>query len=144
MAAVETVHVYDVMTDDVIFVNEDELLMTAAQLLGECDVGALPICDDNGNLQGILTDRDIVVRCVAMGKDPTITPVAEIESDGVVTVEPSDRVVRAAELMTEHRVRRLPVCSDGKLVGMISQADIARNLPPTPVGELVTAISAIE
>lgn len=129
------------MTKDPIYVREHDSLQHAAEMMANSDVGSLPICDNSGHLEGILTDRDIVVRAVAQGRDPARTAVKEIETDRPMGVNPGDTLDRAASMMEEHRVRRIPVVEDGRLVGIVSQADIARNLPHDKTGHVVSTIS---
>jgi CBS domain-containing protein len=131
----------DIMSRDVTVIREEESVRTAAERLAGEDVGALPICDREQNIKGMLTDRDIVVRVVARGKDPAQTTARELEMGEVVTVRPDDSIERAEDLMAQHQVRRLPVVENGKVVGMISQADIARNAPSGDAGRMVENIS---
>jgi CBS domain-containing protein len=95
----------------------------------------------NGNLLGTVTDRDIALRVVAEGKDPQATPVEEIASTDVVTVGPDDDLDAALEMMAKHQVRRLPVVEDGRLIGIIAQADVAREGNEKDVGHAVEEIS---
>lgn len=117
----------EIMTDRVISIDRDEPVSAAARLLKRHNVGALPVCDGDGRLRGMVTDRDIVLRCVADDRDPTITPVGEIMSRGIVTTTPFDEVADAARLMSEDQVRRLPVTDRGRVVGMITLCDMARS-----------------
>jgi CBS domain-containing protein len=131
----------DVMTRNVTVIGEDETVRTAAERLAADEIGALPICDAQEHLKGMLTDRDIVVQVIARGKDPAQTRAAELEKGEVVTVRPEDSLERAEDLMARHQIRRLPVVENGKVVGMISQADIARNAPSADAGRMVGEIS---
>ena len=115
------------MSDKVVCISQDEPVSAAAKLLKRCNVGALPVCDEKKKLRGVLTDRDIVTRCVAAGADPRETPISEIMSRGIVTAAPFDEVEQAAKVMSGDQVRRLPVLSEGRLVGMLSLCDLARN-----------------
>ena len=119
--------VCDVMSDKVVCISQNEPVSAAAKLLKQCNVGALPVCDGQKKLRGVLTDRDIVTRCVAAGADPQATAVSEIMSRGIVTATPFDEVEQAAKVMSGDQVRRLPVLSEGRLVGMLSLCDLARN-----------------
>ena len=119
--------VCDVMSDKVVCIGQNEPVSAAAKLLKQCNVGALPVCDGQKKLRGVLTDRDIVTRCVAAGADPRETAVGEIMSRGVVTATPFDAVEQAAKVMSGDPGRRLPVLSEGRLVGMLSLCDLARN-----------------
>lgn len=118
-------YIKDMMTRHAVSVGQDEPVTAAARLLKRDNIGSVPVCDDKGALQGIITDRDIVLRCVAAGVDPEQTTVREIMTTGVYTVSPSDTVETAAVLMGKAQVRRLPVCENGTLVGMLSLGDLA-------------------
>ena len=119
--------VCDIMSDAVISIDQNEAVSTAAKLLKHCNIGALPVCDEKKRLRGMLTDRDIVTRCIAAELDPGETRVEEIMSRGIVTVSPFDEMRRVVKLMREDRVRRLPVLDEGRLVGMVTLCDMARN-----------------
>ena len=119
--------VCDIMSDKVVCIDQSEPVSAAAKLLKQCNVGALPVCDGQKKLRGLLTDRDIVTRCVAAGADPQETPVREIMSRGVVTATPFDEVEQAVRVMSGDQVRRLPVLDDGQLVGMVTLCDMARS-----------------
>ena len=106
--------VCDIMTDRVVTVGQDEPVSTAARLLKRHNIGALPVCDKDGRLRGIVTDRDIVLRCVAADSDPAQVKVNEIMSRGVITAGPFDPLDKAVRLMSEDQVRRLPVVDGGK------------------------------
>jgi CBS domain-containing protein len=118
-----------------------ETLADAARKMRDLDVGMLPICGEDNRLKGTLTDRDIVVRCVAEDGDPSSVKVEEFVSDKPVTIGADDPVEEALRTMASHGVRRLPVIDGHDLVGMVSQADVARHLPEDKVGDLVEAIS---
>lgn len=133
----------DIMTPGAEWVDLDLTVLEAARKMADGDMGAMPICDGEGHLQGMITDRDIVVKVLAAGKDPGSTTVAELaDQPEVVTIGADDPVEEALRTMKEHAVRRLPVIDGTKLVGMVAQADIARALPETKVGDLVDAISS--
>src|SRR4051812_1234421 len=134
----------DVMSTDVTCVREGQTLDEAAKMLADLDVGALPICGDDDRLKGMLTDRDIVVKVLAQGKDPASVKAGELgQGDGqTVTIGADDSIDEALRTMTDKKVRRLPVIDGRELVGIISQADIATNLDEEKVGDLVEAISA--
>ncbi len=118
--------VSELMNKNVISISPDETTSLAARLLYRHNVGSLPVCSSEGKLRGILTDRDIVLRCVAAESDPEHTPVREVMSRAPVSASPEDDVRLAADIMAAHQIRRLPVTSDGKLVGMLSLGDIAK------------------
>jgi len=134
----------DIMSPDVECIGENDTVLDAAKRLAELDVGAMPICGEDDRLKGMLTDRDIVVKVLAQGKDPASVRAGELGvGDGkTVTVGADDSIEEALRTMTEHKVRRLPVIDGKQLVGIISQADIATNLDEERVGDLVEAISA--
>jgi CBS domain-containing protein len=134
----------DVMSDDCTCIGENQTVLDAARKLKELDVGALPICGEDDRLKGMLTDRDIVVKVLAEGKDPSQTRAGELgQGDGkTVTIGADDSIDEALRTMTEHKVRRLPVIDGHRLVGVVSQADLATNIDEEKVGELVEAISA--
>lgn len=119
--------VCDIMSDKVISIEQHEPVSAAAKLLKQCNIGALPVCDEQHCLRGMLTDRDIVTRCVAADADPRETPVSEIMSRGIRTVTPFDEVAHAVTLMGEDQVRRLPVMDEGRLVGVVTLCDMARD-----------------
>jgi CBS domain-containing protein len=131
----------EIMTGHAECVRTGDSLTDAAKKMRDLEVGALPICGDDDQLKGIVTDRDIVVHCVAEGGDPTTTKVETLAEGKPVTIGADDSVEEALHTMIEHHVRRLPVIDGHQLIGMVSQADIAKNLPEDKVGELVEAIS---
>lgn len=121
--------------------NED--LTTAARRMSELDVGALPVCGEDGRLKGIITDRDIVVKAIAQGRSPSDCRAGELIGEAeVFYVDAESDVENVMHQMAEHRIRRLPVLDHDELVGIISQADLAAKLPEDKVGELVSAISS--
>ena len=119
--------VRDIMSSRVVSIGQDEPVSAAARLLKHANVGALPVCDAQKRLRGILTDRDIVTRCVAPGADPDQTPVREIMSRGVVTCAPDETPEAAAKRMGADQVRRLPVLDEGRLVGIVTLCDLSRS-----------------
>jgi CBS domain-containing protein len=134
----------DVMSSDCTCIGENDSVLDAAKRLAELDVGSLPICGADDRLKGMLTDRDIVVKVLAEGRDPTSVKAGELGvGDGkTVTIGADDSIDEALRAMIDHKVRRLPVIDDRQLVGIISQADIATNVDEERVGDLVEAISA--
>ena len=132
----------DIMTPDCTCIGENDTLLDAAKRLAELDVGAMPICGEDERLKGMLTDRDIVVKALAQGKDPGSTTAGELGDGKPVTIGADDSVDLALQTMKDHDVRRLPVIDGHTLIGMVSQADLARNVEEEDVGELVEAISA--
>jgi CBS domain-containing protein len=107
----------------------------------DLDVGALPVCGEDNRLKGMVTDRDIVVRCIADDNDPRTVRAGDLAQGKPVTIGVDDSVEEALSTMKEHQVRRLPVIDGHDLVGILSQADVARNLEASRVGAVVEAIS---
>ena len=134
----------DIMTPDCQCIGENETVLDAAKRLAELDVGAMPICGEDDRLKGMITDRDIVVKVLAKGKDPATVRAGELGAgDGnTITIGADDSIEEALRTMKEHKVRRLPVIDGKRLVGIVSQADVATNLDEEQVGDLVEAISA--
>src|SRR5687768_18573578 len=131
----------ELMTEGVECVNSTETLVEAARKMRDLDVGSLPICGEDNRLKGMLTDRDIVVRCLADGGDPSTTKAADLAQGEPVTIGADDPVEEILRTMRQYKVRRLPVIDGHDLVGMVSQGDVAKNLPEERVGDLVEAIS---
>ena len=131
----------EIMSDDCTCVGENDSVADAAKKLAELNVGAMPICGEDNRLKGMLTDRDIAVKVVAEGKDPSSTTAGELGDGKPVTIGADDSVDEALRTMSEHQVRRLPVIDGHDLVGIVSQADVARNLDEEKIGDLVEAIS---
>ncbi len=130
------------MHPDVECIKEHETLDVAARRMRELDVGALPICGDDDRLHGMITDRDVVVRCIAHGLDPKQVTARELAQERIHWVQadaPEDMVL---SMMQEHQIRRLPVIEDNQLVGMISEADLARNLPADRMAEFTARVYA--
>lgn len=133
--------VREIMTSGAECVGENESLAAAAKKMRDLDVGALPICGEDNRLKGMLTDRDIVVKCIAEGGDPNNTRAGQYAQGKPVTVGADDSVEEALRTMKQYKVRRLPVIDGHDLVGVVSQGDVAKGLDPTRVGDLVEAIS---
>ena len=133
--------VRDAMTADPRSIGKSVSVVEAARLMREQDIGSLPITDDE-QLVGMITDRDITMRVVAEAADPNATSVEDVYSRDLISVEPDNDLEEALGLMARHQVRRLPVVEDGRLVGIVAQADIALSETETKTGELVEAISA--
>jgi CBS domain-containing protein len=134
----------DIMSSDCTCIGENDSVLDAAKRLAELDVGSMPICGEDDRLKGMLTDRDIVVKVLAQGKDPATVRAGELGvGDGkTITIGADDSIEEALHTMAEHKVRRLPVIDGHRLVGIVSQADVATNLDEERVGDLVEAISA--
>jgi len=133
-------HIREVMTPGPETIQADRPAAEAARLMKQADAGMIPVME-NGNLFGTVTDRDIAIRLVAEGKDPQATPVREIASTEIVTIEPDRDLAEALQLMAKHQVRRLPVVESGRLVGVVAQADVAREGDEQAVGHTVEEIS---
>ena len=131
----------DIMTPNAECIGEHDSLTEAAQKLRDLGVGSMPICGEDYRLKGMLTDRDIVVSCVAAGRDPAKTPAGDFGGEKPVTIGADDSIDEAIKTMQEHQVRRLPVIDGHELIGMVAQADIARSIPEDKVGELVKLVS---
>lgn len=124
--------VQEVMTQTVIRISPMESAAVAARTLTHYNIGALPVCGGDGRLCGVLTDRDIVTRCLAAGQQPEKTLVRSIMTNNVVSVRPDMDLGVAASLMAKRQVRRLPVVENGSLCGMISLGDLSRNEQSAP------------
>ncbi len=118
--------VKDIMSPKLVTVSPEENAAFAARLLYRYNIGALPVCSKEGRIRGMVTDRDIVLRCVAAGEEPEATRVSNIMTRKIVTVGTHDPIEKAASLMAKEQVRRLPVEENGKLVGILSLGDIAK------------------
>lgn len=134
--------VKDIMSGKLVSIAPEESAAVAARLLSRHNIGALPVCNKEGKLRGLVTDRDIVLRCVAAEDDPAGVHVSEIMTRRVLSVGANDSLKTVADLMAREQVRRLPVEENGRLVGMISLADLAR-LPEhsTEAAEALSEIS---
>jgi CBS domain-containing protein len=132
--------VRDVMTSNPESCSSDSSVADAAKAMARQDVGPIPVVDGE-RLVGLLTDRDIVVRVVAEGRDPRSTTVREVASSDLTTVSPDEDLDRALQLLAERQVRRLPVVEGEKLVGIVAQADIARHGDDAQTGQVVEQIS---
>ena len=131
----------DLMTPGVQCVPAETTLQGAAQKMRDLDVGSLPICGDDDRLAGMITDRDIVTRCIADGGDATTVTVGSLAHGTPIWVDAEGTAAEALALMSKHQIRRLPVIADKRLVGIVSQADLARELSVGDVGEVVREIS---
>jgi CBS domain-containing protein len=133
--------VHEVMTDRPRCVAPETPVSEAAELMESEDVGSLPILDGE-KLAGVVTDRDIVIRAVAKGKDPRGMPVREVASRELVTIRPEEDLSEALKLMASYQVRRLPVVDEeNRLVGVLAQADVAIGAKEKDVGQMVEGIS---
>jgi CBS domain-containing protein len=134
-------HISDVMTSNPRGVETSTPVADAARIMKAEDVGSVPIVEGN-RLVGMLTDRDVAIRVVAEGKDPQSTTAGQIASRDLVTIDPQQDLDEALQLMARHQVRRLPVVEeDGRLVGIVAQADVAQVGDDARTGEVVQQIS---
>ncbi|MER5424880.1 CBS domain-containing protein [Streptosporangium roseum] len=131
----------DLMSSGARCIEAHETLDRAAQLMRELGVGALPICGSDDRLKGIITDRDIVVKCVAAGKDPSKVTAGEMAT-GLVWVPAGATAGDVLAKMEEHQIKRLPVIEDNRIVGMISEADLAKHLPDDQLADFVHRVYA--
>jgi CBS domain-containing protein len=132
----------DIMTGTPECASVNDSLADAARKMRDLEVGSLPICGDDNRLKGMVTDRDIVVKCVAEGEDPTRVKISSLAEGKPVTIGADDSVEDVLRTMRDHGVRRLPVIDGHELIGIVSQADVAKNLPEDKIGDLVEALSS--
>ena len=130
----------DIMTPQATCAGEKDTLNDAARIMRDLDVGALPICGEDEKLKGIITDRDIVIRCLADGGDPSSVTVGSLAQGKPVTIGADDSLEEVIATMAEHQVRRLPVIDGHKLVGIISEADLAAVADDAELSDAVGAI----
>ncbi len=131
----------DVMTNPVIRIHPDESVSVAARTLARYNIGALPVCGSDGRICGLVTDRDIVTRCLASGRAPAATTVRDVMTAGVVSAQPDMDTALAADLMGRRQIRRLPVVENGRLCGMVSLGDLALGASTMDAAEALTEIS---
>jgi CBS domain-containing protein len=131
----------EIMTPDATYCPESATAIEAARKMADQGIGAMPVCDADGHLAGVVTDRDLAVKVVAQGGDPSMPLSDLIDRAEVVTIGADDSVEEAIRTMKDHSVRRLPVIDGRSLVGMVSQADIARAMLDAKIADLVGAIS---
>ena len=115
----------EIMTGTVVRINPEETVAVAARTLARYNIGMLPVCGGDGRLCGVVTDRDLVTRCIAAGKESTRTTVREVMTSNVVAARQDMDTVAAAQLMGRQQIRRLPVLENGRLCGMVSLGDLA-------------------
>lgn len=133
----------DIMTNTVIRIHPDESVCVAARTLTNYNIGALPVCGSDGRLCGLVTDRDIVTRCLAANRSPQSTSVREVMSTNIISARPDMDASAAAGLMSRQQVRRLPVTENGKLCGMVSLGDLARKEETSiDAGDALSGISS--
>ena len=132
----------DIMTSGVECVQEDETVLEAAKKMEKLGVGALPICGTDNQLKGMLTDRDVVVKVLAKGKDPAATKAGELAEGKPVTIGADDSVDDLVRTMAKHEVKRLPVIDGEKLVGIVSEANVAEHAAPEQLVAVVRGVYA--
>ena len=133
----------EIMSGPVVRIHPEETVSVAARMLEHNNIGVLPVCGKDGKLCGILTDRDIVTRCLAAGKQPQTTCVREVMTSKIYVGRPDMEVSLAAGLMGKEQIRRLPVMDKGKLCGMVSLGDMARKEESSiDAGDALTEISS--
>ena len=115
----------EIMSNSVVRINPEESVAVAARTLSRHNIGALPVCDANEKLCGVVTDRDLVTRCIAAGRNPEATKVRDVMTANVVSARPDLDTVAAAQLMARQQIRRLPIVERGHLCGMVSLGDLA-------------------
>lgn len=135
-------NVKDLMSDQVISVSPEESVAVAARLMTRHNVGALPVRDRDGSLCGIITDRDVVTRCVALERPMQQTSVARVMTARVATVPPTASVDQAAAMLAKEQVRRLPVVEGRRLVGMVTLSDLSRQAPAEETADVLREVTA--
>jgi CBS domain-containing protein len=123
-------------------IGENDTLMKAAQMMRDLNVGSLPICGQDNRLHGLITDRDIVIRCCAEGRDVASVTAGELAQGLVRYVDASADIGEVLHVMEEHQIRRVPVIEHRRLVGMISESDLARHLPEDQLAHFVERVYA--
>jgi len=132
----------DIMNAGATCIGEDQTLYEAAQMMRDLNVGSLPICGNDKKLHGIITDRDIVVKCLAEGKDPKSCKAGELAQGHIAWVDVNTDMDEIVDMMGREQVKRVPVIEDHQLVGMISESDLARHLDDTRLSKFVEHVFA--
>jgi CBS domain-containing protein len=132
----------DIMHQGAECVNEDQTLQDAARMMRDLGVGSLPICGNDNRLHGMITDRDIVIRCLAEGRDPAGMTAGDLAQGAPRCVTADADVDHVLQTMSNHQIRRVPVLENHQLVGMISEADLARHLSDEQIAHFVTSVYA--
>jgi CBS domain-containing protein len=132
----------EIMSSGVECVGENETVIDAARKMARLDVGALPICGEDDRLKGMLTDRDIVLKVLAQGKDPNTCTAGELAEGKPVTIGADDDAEELVRTMSRHQVKRVPVIDGHRLVGMVSEADVAGEVRPELIVDLVRGVYA--
>jgi CBS domain-containing protein len=137
--------VRDAMHEGCECIGEQQSMLAAAKSMERLDIGAMPICGEDDRLRGMITDRDIVVKVLAQGKNPATTMAGELAQERLIFIRADAPIDQALSLMQDHKVRRLPVLDENKrLCGMITEADVATHMPQARIGEMVGAIAAAQ
>ena len=132
----------EIMTRQVVRIHPEESVSVAARMLEHYNIGMLPVCDGRGHVCGLVTDRDLVTRCVAAGRNPAATAVREVMTRNVISGMEDMDVSVAAHLMGREQIRRLPILENGKLTGMVSLGDMAKREQTTiDAGDALAEIS---
>jgi CBS domain-containing protein len=132
----------DIMHSGAQCIGEDQTLLEAARMMRDLGVGSLPICGNDDRLRGMITDRDIVVKCLAEGKDAGTLRAGDLAEGTPHWVAADADLKEVLNAMEQHQVKRLPVIEDRRLVGMISEADLARNIPDEQLAHFVEGVYA--
>ena len=132
----------EIMSGGVECVRENETVIDAARRMAQLDVGVLPICGDDDRLKGMLTDRDIVVKVLAQGKDPNTCTAGELAQGKPVTIGADDDAEELVRTMSRHQVKRVPVIDGHRLVGIVTEADVAGEVRPELIVDLVRGVYA--
>ena len=132
----------EIMTGGVECVREDESVLDAAKKMDQLGVGSLPICGSDERLKGMLTDRDIVVKVLAQGKDPSATKAGELAQGKPVTIGADDGLEELVRTMAQHQIKRVPVIDGHDLIGVVSEADVAEHATPQQVVSVVRGVYA--
>jgi len=123
-------------------IGQRQTLAEAARMMRDLDVGALPICGEDDRLHGIITDRDIVIKCLAEGRDPNTMTAEQLAQGTLAYVDAAADTNEVIQLMKRRQIKRVPVIEEHRLVGMISEADLARSLPEDQVGAFVEILTS--
>ena len=130
----------EIMSGGVDCIGENETVAEAARKMAQLGVGALPICGEDERLKGMLTDRDIVVKVLAEGKDPNSCTAGELAQGKPVTIGADDSLEELVRTMAQHEVKRVPVIDGHRLVGVVSESDVAASAPAELVVKLVRGV----
>jgi len=130
------------MTGGVECIGEKQTITETARRMAQLDVGALPICGEDDRLKGMITDRDIVVKVLAAGKNPDQVTAGDLAQGKPVTIGADDSVEDLVRTMADHQVKRLPVIDGHRLIGIVTEADVAANASPDSVADLVRQVYA--